>query len=516
MPRMPSRNHLLVCLLATVQLTTACAKTVHERHLYSHRAVPVRTQTKSDLKVHLHSGQLIVLETWRETDAALNGRGTLYGIDRGLLRTETFAIPFDSIALLETSSTKPVRPAGLTVLAVWTGLIGTVTGLCVADPKSCFGSCPTFYVNDGTGEVLQAEGFSASIARVLEARDVDALYRARPAGSRFSLRMTNEALETHAVRTVRVLAVPRPAGARIFATSDGRYYPASETLAPLRCTGPEGDCLAPLAGMDTLERYSLADSTNLATRETLELEFPSVTGRLGIVIGARHSLVSTFLFYQTIAFFGQRAGDWMAALERSTPEEAAKVMGMARLLGGIDVEVEDGTGTWRSIGSYDEAGPIATDVAVLPFVRERADSAVRVRLHLAQGAWRVNYVALVRLGEPVTAIVLEPESVQRESAEDPHALASLRDPDRYLVTYPGDEYRLGFTLPESPYELELFLESQGYYYEWMRAEWLEEENPVMAAIVLHQPEEALRQLAPRFKRIESEMERLFWESRFGR
>ena len=67
-----------------------------------------------------------------------------------------------------------------------------------------------------------------------------------------------------------------------------------------------------------------------------------------------------------------------------------------------------------------------------------------------------------------------------------------------------------------PDEVELFLDSKGYYYEWMRSEWLNAEDPLMASLVLLNPEEALRRLAPAFKRAEPEMERLFWQSRFGR
>ncbi|MEP7228190.1 MAG: hypothetical protein ABI785_12560, partial [Gemmatimonadales bacterium] len=61
---------------------------------------------------------------------------------------------------------------------------------------------------------------------------------------------------------------------------------------------------------------------------------------------------------------------------------------------------------------------------------------------------------------------------------------------------------------------ELFLESRGYYLEWMRREWLAEENLALAAQILLDPAGALRTLAPAFKRQEPEMERLFWNSRY--
>ena len=503
----------LVATLGAIGVS-AC---VRVPHLHDVREAPSRAAAGSDLKVHLYSGELVVLTEWRETDSVLNGAGDLYSIQRIRQRSGRFTIPFDSIALLETATREPTAAAvGVSMLAVWSTLMGAITVQCISDPKSCFGSCPTFYVHDGTREVLQAEGFSGSIARALEARDVDALYRARPTGSQFIVRMTNEALETHAVRTVRVHAVPRPPGGRVFAAGDGRYYAGYDLLPASRCTGQTGDCLDAVAALDNLERRSFADSTNLARREMLELEFPRAAGQLGLVIAARHSFVSTFLFYQTMAHLGSQAGEFMAALERGGPEEAGNVMGMARALGGIEAEVLDERGEWQPIGSYDEAGPIATDLVVIPFHRRDHTRSVRVRLWLAQGAWRVNHVGLVQLGDPIAPIVLEPQLVERQSVEDEQALRLLRNPNRYLITYPGDEYRLAFTLPRQGENLELFLESQGYYYEWMRAEWIAEENLAMASLAMLRPEEALRRLAPLFKRVEPEMERLFWESRYGR
>jgi hypothetical protein len=93
-----------------------------------------------------------------------------------------------------------------------------MTAVCAANPKTCFGSCPTFYVSDGKHAMLQAEGFSSSIAPSLEARDVDALYRVHPSGREFIVTMKNEALETHFVRRVRLLAAKRPVGGRVLAT----------------------------------------------------------------------------------------------------------------------------------------------------------------------------------------------------------------------------------------------------------------------------------------------------------
>ena len=476
---------------------------------------PVPTKESPYLKAHLKSGELCVFDSWRVAPdgSRIEGTGTRFTVLREPAGTGSQSIPVDSIALLETNTPERVSAVAAGVLPVLTVVMGTLTGVCVADPKACFGSCPTFYLDEAGQGRPEAEGFSESIARVLEARDVDALFTARPRGRHLALTMRNEALETHAVRRVRLLASERPRGGRVLAGVDGRYHPASRFARPERCRAPEGDCLSAVAGHDGSERVSLADAGDLATRENVDLLFPPARGRVGLVVAARQTLLTTFLFYQTMAYLGRGAGDYLAVLERGEKEEAAKAMGMARVLGGIDVAVAEGAGPWASIGSFDEVGPIAGDVRVLPF-ESTGREPIRVRLRQAKGHWRLGWVALAHLGDPVIPRAIEAAAVYRAGRRDPNALARLRGAEGHLVTLPGDAYRITFDLPRPGAELELFLETEGYYYEWMRKEWLPEENPPMAALALGWPEEALRRLAGPFKEREAGLEAAFWSSRF--
>jgi hypothetical protein len=104
--------------------------------------------------------------------------------------------------------------------------------------------------------------------------------------------------------------------------------------------------------------------------------------------------------------------------------------------------------------------------------------------------------------------------VERDGLPDERARASLLDAGTHLVTHPGDSYRLTFRLPPGDSPFELFLESEGFYYEWVRSEWLAEQDPRMAALALANPAEALRRLAPAYKAEEPFLERAFWASRF--
>jgi len=512
-PGIRSTSVVLICILALG--VPGCSIRTERPLVFAPNQAPVSTTESPYLKAHLKNGELYVLDSWKAAadGSRLEGTGSRYSVTRAPLGAGPQSIPIGSIALVETNVPERVTSVAAGLLGALTVVMGTVTGICASNPKSCFGSCPTFYLDEAGQGRPEAEGFSESIARALEARDVDALFTARPQGRRFAITMRNEALETHAVRRVRLLAADRPSGGRVLAGADGRYHPATGFASPAECRAPEGDCRAAVAALDGHERRSLADAGDLATREDVELVFAPTKGRVGLVIEARQTLLTTFLFYQTMAYLGRGAGDYLAALERGGKDNAAKAMGMARALGGIDASVAEGDGPWTPVGSFDEAGPIAGDVRVLPFESNGRDP-IRVRLRQAKGHWRLGWVALARLGDPVIPRTIEASAVTREGRPDAGALARLHGAEGHLVTMPGDAYRISFDLPRPGPELELFLETEGYYYEWMRQEWLPEESPAMAALTLGWPEQALRRLAGPFKQCEATLENAFWSSRF--
>ena len=505
----------LDCLLIAAALgASGCAHSL-VRRFASPAEVGSLDRKSPYLKVHALDGSVYLLSQWSvdSTSKTVSGFGRLMDANRAIVGSEqSFTVPIDSVSLFETNVTR-THPA-VTAMAIVTGISVVVTALCLSDPKACFGSCPTFYAWDGDKFALQAEGFSASVLPALEATDIDALYHARPPTREFEVRMKNEALETHVVRSVDLLAAPRPEHGRVFHTVGGEFWQARNLLAPTTARAPEGDCLAALRDLDGNERFSRADSVNLARREFLDLTFPAPEcEHAGIVIGTRQTLLTTFLLYQELAWMGGSAGNILSALNRSNPRARANRIRQA--LGGIEVLIRDRAGRWTRAGEITETGPLATDVFVVPIAFPRADS-VHVRLRMTRGHWRLDYVALAELTERVAPLRLRPDAVLRGDLRDDEARAQLLDPERVLTTIRGDEYRLLYRLPEDFERYELFLEARGYYLEWMRTEWLAEEDPSRAIGMFLNPARALRELAPKFARGETEREAVFWGSRYAR
>jgi hypothetical protein len=188
---------------------------------------------------------------------------------------------------------------------------------------------------------------------------------------------------------------------------------------------------------------------------------------------------------------------------------------MGEALGTIEVMTRGDDGQWVIAGSSGETGPIATDVKLVPLPDVGA-ARLRVRLRMTRGAWRLDWVALALLGPDVVPLRLEPVQVRREGAEREPARRLLLDSASVLTTLPGDAYTLLYGLPADFDRYELFLESRGYYLEWMRSQWLAEEDHSRAAEMLLDPRAALRRLAPAYKQQEAEVDSVFWRSRYAR
>jgi len=463
-----------------------------------------------------------VLSNWEinEETNLVTGTGRHMNLNREILSEGEFSISLQQIILAETNHIS--GPSGIGVLAALTVITGIFTIICIVNPKACFGSCPTFYASDGNDYIVQSEGFSSSISPSLEERDVDALYRINPNSENFEIQLRNEAYETHVIRSANILALPKPIGGRVYSTPDGEFIQAKNLVQPNEVIAPEGDCSEKLCTFDGNERFSVADSTDLAAKEIIEFNFNEVpSGDIGLVIAARQTLLTTFLFYQTLAYMGSTAGDWFANLERNSTKFKALLERPRSTLGTIDVLIENKNGEWEKVGEVGETGPIATDIKIVPLKSlitnkyyDSNKSQHKIRLRMAKGLWRIDYVALAELVDKVEPIIIKPSSSYPQKINSSNVVELLTNPDSLLVTFPGDRYFLNYKLPADFTEYELFMESQGYYLEWMRNEWLGEENSAQVYQMFLNPKQYYKDLAPQFKKVEAEMEETFWSSKY--
>jgi hypothetical protein len=471
------------------------------------------------IKAHMKDGSVFILNTWTidTMSSVVHGYGSHLDINRKVITNrlkaatdsnpvnDGFHVPSENIALVESNYIGRTMLGGMTVV---TGVTAAMTIYCIANPKACFGSCPTFYASNGDTLTVQAEGFSTSVAPSLERRDIDMLYHA-VAEKDFTLVVTNEALETHSIRRANLLVFPARENERVYATEDGTFLSCGEHLQPSTFTTMQGEKVDITRKADGVEYFSLTDTADLASKEwvTMTFQVPK-DGSYGLVIGKRQTLLTTFLMYQGLSYMGHSVTYWMAEMERGRVKTRP---GIFQMLGGIEVFSTDDNNKFIPRGSLDETGPIATDFNIVPVGGLPAGS-VTLKLRMNRGLWRIDYISLVAINGSVTPEVVEPSSVDVIAGGEKDPLGKLLDADRYLVTYPGDAYRIRYQLP---YETSsIFLDSKGYYLEWIRDEWVREQSFTNLHRMIKHPEKYLRSAASQFKSLEPSMEDAFWKSRY--
>jgi hypothetical protein len=478
-------------------------------------------QVKPFLKAHLQNGDVIILSGTWQVDTIQNlvsGTGTRYNYNRRKTYEGTMSIPIDSVAIFETN-TKMVRPeeGRIAALSIMAGVDVVLSIICLSNPKACFGSCPTFYLNEKDNiHFADAEGFSNAIAPSMEYADIDALGNRPVSDSLFSITMKNEALETHCVKDVKLLVYPINKDDRIYQSPDNDFYRCENTYLITHADDSEGDVTSLLQNDDRQERPSLADEKNLRRKEAIYLDFENVkdANNLGLIIDFRQTLMTTYFIYSAMGYMGDEVGDIFASIE-SQPGTMEKLKdGIKKELGNIDVySWNELKNSWEPENGFYETGPIARNKQILLLKNTASGSQVKLKLVVNKGLWLIDYLALTNIKEKVSPVEISAASILNKGNIDDEALASIKNPEKYLISMPGSEYKFNFILHDKNQEYELFLYSKGYYLEWMRAHWLKDKDLPKLRQMVENPRKYLKAEAKNYKRYEQIMNEEFWNSK---
>ena len=442
----------------------------------------------SPVKVHLRDGGTVV---FRE-GVTLSGR-ELYGIGRAyrllddITVTARDRVPLDSVVGVETFDGKLLTAQSATVSIAATGLAALGTAALLV---AIFGSCPTVYADTGAAGTLQAEGFSYAIAPLLEHRDVDPLNVKPGPDGIIRLELRNEALETHFINHIELLAVKRPAGAVIVPDQGGKLTVVSD-MRPLTLARDRAgrDVRSVLASADG-DLFATAPATVNAAHagdldDWIDLETDALPAgdSVAVVLRLRNSLLNTVLLYDGI-LGGHDAADWLTtglqqigtALDLS--RWYTRTMGMHVTVDGVALP----NATAREHARLGDVGPIAfRDVAIVLPRPTTAARAMRVRLRFVADDWRIDrahFAGVVSRPTPASipvARVVAPNPARGgPAALDTAAVRALGDADNdYLETRPGQRMTLEFAT-KADSSTTYLIAWQGWYREWIRGSWLAE------------------------------------------
>lgn len=473
------------------------------------------------LKAHIVNGDVCILtNTWKidNEQKTVSGMGVKYDFNRNLIFEGELIIPIDSVAIFETNTklnkNESDRIAALSILASADLALGV---FCLTTPKACFGSCPTFYLQpDQNFHYADAEGFSNAIAPSMEYFDIDALNNTKIVDGLLNITMKNEALETHCVNDVKLLAVPKKDNQTIYQSARNEFFICENNYLPSLAIADEGDITNLLSTKDLHERFSSADENNLSTKESIVVEFKNVNTKqdLGLVINFRQTLMTTYFIYSAMGYMGDQVGDMFALLETDENIKQQLSGGIKKELGDIDVYLWlENEQKWELQSGLFETGPIAVNQQIIKINNKEKNDNPKFKIVLNKGLWRIDQVALTNIVSTATPLSISPTVIFNKGVADELALNQLIDTAAYLISMPGDAFTMQFQLPEKDTRYELFLYSQGYYLEWMRSHWIKDKDLKMLHTMLLDPKKYLKMEAANYKKYETGMEADFWNSK---
>ncbi|HRI00184.1 MAG TPA: hypothetical protein PK006_03955 [Saprospiraceae bacterium] len=475
---------------------------------------------KPFVKLHLKDGDVVIFEQHWQFDSVQSriiGYGQRYDFNRKVIATKRISIPLDSISLYETN--KPIidsETGRIIAISIMTGINVAIGVLCLTDPKACFGSCPTFYMNEHDYfHHSDAEGFTNAILPSMEYADIDALNNKPLNSSEFKLTMKNEAQETHCVNEVAILAAPRNKGEKIYHNHRNKFYLSDEIIPLYKAVSNEGDITNSLFLADQQERFSLTDEKNLNSKEEIVLEFnhAKALSDAGLILHFRQSLLTTYLFYNAMSLMGNEVSDVFNKLETSTRAKK-KFDATTKILAGIDAYVwDENKQKWVFQDAFNETGPIAINKQFINIKLSKPQKKFKIKLILNKGLWRLDYAAMSNVIKELSPQKILPYKIERNGKESPEALDKINDPKKHLINLPGNTVQLYYKMPEQNQDYELFLYSKGYYLEWMRSDWVKDKDISKLKQMILQPRKFLKQEAKNYKKYEKEMEEIFWNSK---
>ncbi len=517
---------LIVCVIILVVITCKIRLNPSYRSVYNDYNSFIHSENADTgyLKVHFKNGDVSVFNNWKlnQSEDTLSGNGKLFNARRILEKEGDIHVSLDQIAIIETNQLEEIRDrknsrvAGLAILTAVDVIIGVI---CITTPKACFGSCPTFYLNDDENiHSVNAEGFSNSISPSMEMKDIDAL-NFWSNSQQLHLTMKNEALETHAINEVQLLAVETPKDKHVYHTTNDRFFQVGKIVGCNNATTNGSEVSSQLMHIDDSEYFSLSDSTDLWEKEEIILDFKAAEiNNPGLILNFRQTLLTTFLLYNGLSYMGDEVGDYFSKIETNTLIRN-KLGNPFKKMGGINVYYyNEKSGKWIFSEEIYETGPIAKN---LQFVRLKGfsdqKSEIKVKLEMTRGMWRIDYAALAEIEKEVVPEVIQLSELKKNNLPDFESLDLLLcDDEKHLVSFPGDKFDLYFDLPLTDAEdngYEIFLSSKGYYLEWIRESWLEGKNTAKLEQMLLNNKDTWRELAIEYKIYESQMEELFWNSK---
>ncbi len=480
---------IVLAIIVAIISMSGCNRT-YEAVRVDGDTLPTSIYISEQAKAYLKNDNILVIKDGFEIrDNQIVGTFEMYDYKGNLIGIEDKVL-LDSIVAI--TQYKETTSGGVYLADVMNVIFGVPLSFlaiyCLACPKCCFGSCPTVYTFSDDGELLQSELFSKCISRQLEEDDLDRLEFKVPDNGQIKLKITNEALETHYINKFNLIAIKHTEGTKVFQTDKNSFCQINELTTFQSATSSSGEDVSELLISDDEFSFRSKEEKFLELREKpvkdfIEIDFknPHHKDKVKMFVKFKNSLLSTVLLYDVVlGSQGINALEWTKKMNDDYVY-AMQFKTVYDFFSGITIQLQRND-KWIEVGKLQDAGPINWKycVAELP-VDKNQD--IKVRLSFIPDNIMIDFVAIdtTDSNDSLLKEYLTPYSlVNYQSEERNEFINDINSEDElYLVTNPGDSYTLYYNYQvTSDSDLTFFIESRGYYNEWVRGNWIKEKNTI--------------------------------------
>ena len=422
-------------------------------------------------------------------NGSIKGIGQLFNIDSSDGNYSKRTIPLENVATINyyEETTSGGRHLASFLFSITGPPLAVLSLYCVSCPKCCFGSCPTIYTKGTDGYLLETELFSECISRQLENSDVDLLSQKIDDCGYVELMIANEALETHYINKFELVAINHPIGTKLFPTFNDSLILVNSFTKPSQAYNSDGNDITDLIQKDDSEYYrtgteNINDFKNGILFDWIDINYNTVgeNKKVKVVIKYRNTLLSTILLYDVVlASQGIEALEWTDRMNNDA-DYASTFKMIYDDFSGIDI-LSGENNKWRKLGSLKDAGPITWRYAAIE-VPVNEDGNLNLRFKFISDNMLIDYISIDTSSIINNNIKIDSAlsfEIRNESDEIENNVDDLiqKDDKQYLITNPGDNYRLKYKfLKRNNTEQTLAIFSKGYYNEWIRGEWIREKG----------------------------------------
>ncbi|HKI44993.1 MAG TPA: hypothetical protein VKA08_06610, partial [Balneolales bacterium] len=219
-----------VVLIIALLLLSGCYSS---RRTVTFTGLKVAEDMKEPVRVLTVNSVLYTFHTFSFTDSTISGKGSVKM--RGGTKDFEGTLRFSDILFIERYKMNYWQLLCIVPMTVAVGF-----GVSALLEPSKFelrrpieGSCPFIYSYDGSKYRLEAEAFSTSVSKVLEAETFHVLPSLKPVNNELKVRVSNERPETHVVNSVHLFAVDAGNAASVVLDTNNRAWSVRNAISPV-------------------------------------------------------------------------------------------------------------------------------------------------------------------------------------------------------------------------------------------------------------------------------------------